>query len=250
MTLSNRSLRRSILCLLGIVGVMVCAVCAAPSGAQVITQSGDQFIGQLSPTFNGSGGSPVTSLLIGSLQGAPSPTVDLLYVDAPTTVLVNMIPTSEVIVGEKLNTQGSANGGFSDLKLDDIAFAGASSVVAALPIIGGYTNYAFAITGVPKNNLCLYYFNPQSTSNNNINSVPPYDGGINYPPDTGTPSECITLTPPPGGKPPNFTAIAPFPFKTGSSPQLLVEDSANDVVYVVAVSPTINIQFILHLTIG
>ncbi len=236
MLLSKRSLRRSVLCLLG----MACAVCGARSGAQAITERGDQFSKQLTPTQNGVIAGPVASLLQGSLQGPNFSSVDILYIDAPTGTGA----TSSVLVGEDLNS-GSGNGGLSDLDYGHIAFTGATNVVAALPVINGQTDYAFAITGVSTDNLCLYYFNPNAGS-----SDPPYGGGDVYP--ASAPSSCMTLpVPPQVQKPPNFTAIVPFPFTTGSSPQLLVEDSANDVIYVVAIGPTrMSVQYDFNLNAG
>jgi hypothetical protein len=179
----------------------------------------------------------VTSILSGSLQGS-TPSQDILYVNAPTSTA----GVSSTLVGELLN---EGNGQFYGLELNQITFNYASNVVAALGNFGGgvgYTDYAFAISGVSTNNLCVYYgtgavYGSGNSSYNNGGR----NGQPNWYPPVGGKSGCTTL-PTPTTNPsvanlPNFTYIAALPFKTGGRLQLIVEDSANKLLYVIGNTP-------------
>ncbi len=224
----SRIFRRSVLCLLG----TICGICAA-----------QQFVNlpQVQPT-----GGRVTSLLAGSFQN-PASGADFLYVNAATDNGCTPPATTCVLAGTDLYAQGYTAQG-----KNQILFNGATNVVAALGNFAGSqnTDFAFAVSGVGSYNLCVYYGTGALGSSNSLTSS--YIGGNAYPPVPGNGSSCIQLPVQPQVlNPPNFSAIVPYPFTTGSSPQLLVEDSANDVLYCVAVGPTgMNIQFILHLTLG
>lgn len=226
---SNRSLWRCVLCLLG----MACGVCAA--------QQGEQFHNQLSPTSTSTGSStgPVTSLLTGFLQGRDSTAVDILYIDAPTTVVQGTTYVPEVTVGEELNAGGDK---LNIRNYDQISFTGATNVVAALVDFDGdgTTDYAFAISGVSTDNLCVYHGTGATLAQSGSSSF--YDEGDSGYPPTANASEDFCTTLPTQPKPPELSYIAAFPFyRTGTStgpPQLVVEDSANDLLYIVNVTAT------------
>ena len=203
--------RCSVLCLLG----MLAFACAA-----------QQFVS--SPAVEVTGGR-VTSFQTGSFQN-PTKGVDILYLNAPA----NLNSIQGVVAGEYLN---AGNGQFEDLGLNHILFTGATNVVAALGKYAGskFTDYAFAISGISSKNLCVYYGTGAAEGSGNSS----YDGGAVYPP-TGGESGCMTLptnttTNPSVPNPPIFSYIAALPFTTnGVNSQLLVEDSANKLLYVIS----------------
>jgi Bacterial Ig-like domain (group 3) len=113
-----------------------------------------------------------------------------------------------------------------------IAFSGTSAVATAVADFDGdgFTDYAFALspTVAGASNLCIYF--------GVANDVSLMSGGNAYPPAAGK-NECISL-PAVGPSLPNLTYIAAAPLKTGELPGLLVEDSANNILYVIAGTPT------------
>ena len=127
MSLSSRTLRRSVLGL----SCLLPAVCAAQPGVP-------QFVQPIVEYTYGR----VTSFVPGSLQGGLA-TQDILYINAATV----SGSTSSVLVGELLSTnQGQ---GLQNLNENQITFPNVSNVVAALaPFQGrsGITDYAFALT--------------------------------------------------------------------------------------------------------
>ncbi len=211
MLLSSCTLRRTAFCLLA----MVSGVCAAQQ----------QFVSvpEVQPTTGGR----VTSFVTGSFQFLqPTGLPDILYINAPT----GSGTTSSVLVGEMLNSQG-----FTDAGENQIIFKNVSNVVAAVGAFDGdVADYAFALspTVAGTTNLCIY----AGTGAPVVNRVPSgvsYSGGSLYPPMSGK-SGCMTI-PTMGTLLPNFTYIAGLPFKTNSSTQqLIVEDSANGYLYILA----------------
>jgi Bacterial Ig-like domain (group 3) len=213
----SRILRRTICCLLGVVS----GVCAA--------QQSTQF--NALPYVQKTGGR-VTSFLPGSFQN-PSAGVDILYINAPAIINQNPI----IVAGAMLNGIPT----YAVLGENSIQFTKASNVVAAL---GSFTNttsttdFAFAISGVSTDNLCIYYGTGYTIAQieNNQGVDTPFSGGNTYPPQ-GNKSGCMTLPVPPlVVKQPIFSYIAALPFTntTGALSQLLVEDSANNLLYVIA----------------
>jgi hypothetical protein len=214
-SLLGRILRRSVCGLLGLVS----GVCAAQQSPQVKAQ----------PYVQSTGGR-VTSFLPGQFQN-PSGGVDILYINAPTSSGIN----SSIIAGIMLDGNG-----FTIPDADQIPFTNVSNVVAALGDFNNdqKTDFAFAISGVSANNLCVYYgtgIRAAQTSGSG-NSYRSYEGGNYYPPQ-GVISGCMTLptqtTNPSLANPPIFSYIAALPFTTNGLSQLLVEDSANNLLYVI-----------------
>ncbi len=215
MSLSSRSLRRSVLCL----WCMISGVCAA----QILQIQQFQSVPQVLPT-NGR----VASFLTGSFQ-AQSTRSDFLYVNSPVGGGANSTITAGVElvgpVGQGFSPPG-ANG-------NQIQFNGVSNVVAALGDFDsdGFLDFAFALTpsGSATTNLCVYY----GTGASEQSQASSFNGTGAYPAQ-GL-SGCMTL-PMTGPSAPNFAYIAAMPFKaaTGSLPQVLVEDSANKVLYVIS----------------
>ena len=214
MLLSSRSLRRSVFCLSWIL-----------SGICVAQQGKPQFN---APEVDLTGGR-VASLLPGSFQppGSTSGPTDILYIDAPTVSGT----TSSVTAGELLNKQG-----FYNLNENQIVFSNVLNVTAALADLDndGHTDYAFALSPAVAGatNLCVYYGTGAA-----IGVASSYSGGNAYPPSGGK-SGCTTF-PTQGTLLPNLTYIAAAPFKTGNLPQLIVEDSANNYIYILANSGTL-----------
>ncbi|MDR3746191.1 MAG: FG-GAP-like repeat-containing protein [Acidobacteriaceae bacterium] len=206
----GRSLRRTLLCLL--------CLTTAVASAQTTP-----FINQ--PKVWTSGGR-VTSFLTKIFQTGSS-YMDMLYVNAAATSGSNSSVTAGVwLNGPKVYTVLDEN---------EIAFTGASNVVAAMDDFDGdgTTDFAFAISGVSSNNLCVYYGNGSVFSGLYTTSI--FNGGNAYPIPTaigGGDSGCLTL-PTTGAKTPVYSTIASLPFSTTSAhPGLLIEDSANGVVYI------------------
>src|ERR1035441_9455247 len=220
MSLSSRILRRSVLGL----SCLFPAVCAAQPGVP-------QFVQPIVEYTYGR----VTSFVPGSLQGG-LPTQDILYINAATV----SGSTSSVLVGELLSTnQGQ---GLQNLNENQITFPNVSNVVAALADFNrdGKTDYAFALTrpsGSNGPNLCVYY----GTGNGLFGDA--YDGPGSsftgqYPPSGGK-SGCITFPEPGATAPPNYTFITAPHLDTSDGPQLIIEDSANNLVTILANGGTV-----------
>jgi len=207
----SRKLCRSVFSLL----CMLSGVCAA--------QQNNQFLNV--PQVEGTGGQ-VASFLTGTFQQPPNLT-DILYINAP----VVSGTTSSITVGELLNGQG-----FTNLGENQIAFTNVSSVVAAVADFDGdgNTDYAFALTPtVPGGtNLCVYYGTGATVKSGGSS----YNGGNTpnaYPP-TGGKSGCLTFPSPGAVVPPKYTFISAPSLKTINGPQLIIEDSANNIVTILA----------------
>lgn len=223
MSLSSRFLRRSLLCLLCMIG----GVCAAQ-----VQQF--QSVPQVQPT-NGQ----VMSFLPGTFQqGSTRP--DFLYVNAP----VGSGASSSITAGVELI--GQVGQGFSFLPASQIQFTGVSNVVAALGDFNndGNLDVAFALTpsGSTTTNLCVYYGTGATAASQSSS----FSGGGVYP-ALGT-SGCMNFGPANGGVAPKFSYIAAMPFNTaaGSLPQLLVEDSANKLLYVIVNAGTVGSGGVLN----
>jgi len=177
-------------------------------------------------------GGRVTSFLTGTLQ-AQTKGPDILYINASALIANSHgVPVPTIVAGEELN---SGNGQSEDLGQNHIPFTNVSHVVAALGDFNGdhITDYTFALSPLPGglSTLCIYYgtgaaYNSQSSS---------YDGGVPanvYPPISGK-SGCMTFSTQ-GANTPNFTAIAAFPFNAAGLTDVIVEDSANNELYIFA----------------
>jgi hypothetical protein len=178
-------------------------------------------------------GGRVTSILSGTFQyqsSAPGP--DILYINAPTKTVAG-VPA--IVAGALINDPP----GFLSADADEISFTNVSNVVAASADFDsdGKADFAFALSPLPGaisggNYICVYYGTGANSNNNNFsnNGVSSYDGGNAYPPKSGK-SGCMTFAAQ-GNQTPYFAYIAALPFTTGGLPQLLVEDSANNYLYV------------------
>jgi hypothetical protein len=211
MSLSSRSLRRTVFSLLWVLS----AACAAQ-------QSKPQFnVPQVELT-----GGRVTDLLSGSFQQGTLP--DLLYANAVTGL------GFDVTAGELLNTPGR---GLSAPSVDQITFSGVTNVSAAVADFDGdgLVDYAFALSPAVTGgaDLCIYY----GTGAQAGSGMSSYSGGNVYPP-AGAKSGCTTFASfeIKGSLLPNFAYIAAFPFKTSGAPQLMLEDSANGYLYILAIN--------------
>jgi len=186
---------------------------AADAGAQ------EQFVNQ--PKVNLTGGR-VTSFLTGNFQTGVSGT-DFLYINAATGTGAS----SSITVGELLNSSK-----YVAEPVDQITFTGTANVAATLADFDqdSITDYAFALTaatGASLNyNLCVYYGTGLTSS---------FNGGGNFPAQ-GSKSGCIAFVTWIEPKAPIFSYIAAFPLTTASRalPQFLVEDSANNLLYVIS----------------
>jgi hypothetical protein len=215
MSLRSRFLRRSLFCLLG----MLSGVCAAQL-------AGNQFIYQPKEWLTYG---RVTSFVTGTLQYPPQNEPDILFINAPT----GSGPNTSILVGELLQ-----NPSLNNLQPNWIPFTDVSNVAAALGKFAGtpYTDYAFVLSPTAlggANTLCVYYGTgatvAQIQSGTGYSS---YSGGNVYPPNaTKGDSGCMTFAAQ-GSSLPNFAYIAALPFKTGGRPQLLVEDKANNTLYI------------------
>ncbi len=216
MSVSPRSLRRSVLGLL----CMLPGICAA--------QQSQQFL--YVPTVESTGGR-VSSFVTGLFQTQNPGGTDIFYINAPTV----SGGVSSVTAGEYLNKSG---GGFQFFNQDEINFTKVSNVVTTLADFDGDGNldYAFALTpaGSVATNLCVYYGTGADITQGYA-GVSSYNAGspANAYPPTGGKSGCMTFALQPGGNPPNFSQIVAFLFKTTSSRlDLMIEDSANNLLYI------------------
>jgi hypothetical protein len=172
----------------------------------------------------------VSSFLPGMLQ-SPASLTDLLWVNAA----VGSGVTSSVTVGEELN-QG---GGFFNGGENHIVFTSVANVAAALADFDGdgKTDFAFALTPAVAGttNLCVYYGSGATVAQAEA-GVSSYAGPASSPanayPPIGGKNGCMTFATT-GSKAPYFSQIVAFPLKTASPlPGLLIEDSANNLVYI------------------
>jgi hypothetical protein len=176
-------------------------------------------------------GGRVGSFLPGVLQ-SPQSLTDLLWVNAA----VGSGVTSSVTVGEELNQGGP---GFFNGGENHIVFTSVANVAAALADFDGdgKTDFAFALTPAVAGttNLCVYYGSGATVAQAET-GVSSYAGPASSPanayPPIGGKNGCMTFATT-GSKAPYFSQIVAFPLKTASPlPGLLIEDSANNVVYV------------------
>ena len=219
MPLCRRTLRCLVICLLGTIS----GVCAAQLAGNQFTNQPKEWL-----TYG-----RVTGFLTGTLQYPPSGP-DILFINAPT--ITAGIPS--ILVGELLQGNPSLN----NLKPNQIPFTNVSNVAAAVGRFAGksYNDYAFALSPTVNNGtgtLCVYY-GTGATVNDIENQSPPssYNNALAglqsvYPPTGGT-SGCMTFTTL-GSQLPNFQYMAALPPTTASVvPYLLVEDSANNYLYI------------------
>jgi len=229
MSLCTRSLRRSVVCLLG----MLSGLCAAQMAP-------NQFISQPKEWLTGG---RVTSFLTGTLQSLTASGPDILFINAPTF----SGSSSSILVGELLQT---GSGLSQSLKPNQIVFPNVSNVAAALGDFNGdnITDYAFVLSPMAQgwvqgepNTLCVYYGTGATINDIEIGSPPSsYNNALDpttlqsvYPPATsgGYTSGCMAFHAQ-GSKPPNFQYVAALPFTTNGLPQLLVEDTVNNYLYI------------------
>jgi hypothetical protein len=204
---------------------MVSGVCAAQQSSQF------NALPYVQSTYG-----RVTSILSGTFQyqsNAPGP--DILYINAPTT---DSAGDPAIVAGILANYPPT----FQFVGADVISFTKVSNVVAASADFDndGKADFAFALSPPPnaapgRNYICVYYGTGANSNNNNFsnNGVSSYNAGsiANAYPPTGGKSGCKTFATL-GNLTPNFAYIAALPFATGGVPQLLVEDSANNYLYV------------------
>jgi len=205
----SRILRRTLCCLLGVVS----GVCAAQQFGNV-------------PNVHTTGGR-VTSILTGTFQSQPEGP-DVLYVNAPTVTA----GISSVVAGTMLNGPP----GLTSLAENTVTFINVTNVIAASADFDndGKADFAFALspTVAGTTNFCVYYGTGYA-----IGSGSSYDGGKNgqqnsYLP-VGGKNGCMIL-PITGTLLPNFTYIAASRITSFGLPYLIVEDSANGFLYVIA----------------
>jgi Bacterial Ig-like domain (group 3)/FG-GAP-like repeat len=209
MSLSSRSFRRSFICLL----CMLSGFCAAQPGRPQFT---------LPQVWLTAG--QVTSFLTGNLQEPLTQSTDFLYLNAINGA------NSSILAGELLD---NLSGAYYNLGQDQITFTNVSNVAAALADINhdGIVDYVFALTPTVAgaNNLCIYFGSGLGATGT------AYDGAGNpptrYPPTGGGKSGCIVF-PVQGTLPPNFAYVATPTFKKGLLPNVLIEDSANNLLYI------------------
>jgi hypothetical protein len=201
---------------------MFSGVCMLSGSAQS-PQAKPQFIVPLVESTPGR----VTGLATGQFQ-YPANLTDILYVGAP----VMAGATSSVPIGILLNSQG-----FYAPGLDQIDFQNVLNVTATVANFDGdaYQDFAFALTPqiAGGNNLCVYYGNGSTAgaqgSNYNAGAFPNA-----YPPTGPGKSGCLAF-PMQGTAQPNLAYMAAVPFKTTVTlPSLVIEDSANNVLYILA----------------
>jgi hypothetical protein len=180
------------------------------------------------------------SLLVGSFQPSGA-SVDFFYINAPAVSGT----VSSVTAGELLNDQG-----FTNYDFNRITFTNVSNVVATLADFNsdGHTDYAFALTpsGSVKNYLCVYYGTGAGLSGSS------YNGGTvpNAYPPVGGANGCMTFAVQ-GSLPPVFSYIAAASLVNGKPPALILEDSANNYLYIFANSGATGVNGILTgFTIG
>ena len=212
MLLSSRLLRSTVLCFFAILA----GACISQNPA--FAQNTSQFV---QPKVLPAGGR-VASLVTGHFEDQAGPP-DILYINAA----VVSGTTSQVTAGELLADQSFAN-----LAQNQITFQNVASVSVALGDFDGdgHTDFAFALSPsvAGGDDLCVYY-------GTGLGATP----AAAYSPLSAK-SDC-TGFPIQGSAPPNFAYIAAAPFQTGQMPQLIVEDSANDTLYILANSGAVGV---------
>ena len=206
MSLFSRSLWRSVFFLLCVVS----GVCAAQ-------QSKPQFINV--PEVEPTGGRP-TSFVAGIFQKPSSGQTDILYINAP-------VPTGGALsftAGTMLSGQG-----FTTLiPLNTGNFTNVSKVVATLGDFDGdqNTDFAFALTSTSTNpnliSFCVYY-GTGATARSGASSF----SGL-------TAKDGCAFFPALGNQPPDLAYVAQFIPQLGSRPELVIEDAANNILYILA----------------
>ena len=173
-------------------------------------------VGQAKPQFTQPTVEPtngiVANFLAGNFETTGSP--DFLYIDAAT----NNAGTFQVTVGQLLNQPS-----YLDLDQNRLVFSNTLAVSAALGDFNadGHPDYAFALSPTTRggSDLCVYY-------GTGLGAIFPGSYALGE-------SGCISF-PIQGTSLPSFSSIAALPFKTGLLPQLLLEDSNNGYLYVLA----------------
>ena len=162
----------------------------------------------------------VTSFLAGQFQ-QPANFTDILYVNAPVTTGT----TSSVTAGIMLDGQG-----FTSLTENQITFANTTNVVAALGDFNGdrITDFAFAYIpqGTTNIELCVYYGTGATVLQAN-------QGMSSFSPMSST-GGCLVFPSATGAQSPVLAYMAPFPHNPGAAAQLLLEDSTNNILYIIA----------------
>jgi hypothetical protein len=194
---------------------VVCALCLVVwvyAGQGSAAQSGTQakFV---QPTVVATGGQ-VATFVAGDFDG--NGLADFLYVNAPAVVA----GVSQVTAGMLLR---QPNGSYLNLPGNQVTFTNVTNVVAAVADFDGdgVLDYAFATsppTSTGGNYLCVYYGTGAAGAGNAYSS---------------SKSGCMSFLAN-ASLPPNFGFINVFPFKVGGVPSLLVEDTANGALYVLA----------------
>ena len=203
MSIFSRSFWRSVSPLLCVLS----SVCAAQQGKPQFTN-----VPQVEQT-----GGRVASFLTGNFQQPPNLT-DILYIGAPTFSGT----TPSITVGTMLAGQG-----FTTLAQNQATFQNVSNVVAALGDFDGdqHTDFAFALTPAAAHviDFCVLY-GTGATYKSGLSSLSPLLTG----------KSACQIFPAQGTALPNLSYIAALPYKPGLLPQLLIEDSANNYLYIIA----------------
>ena len=212
MSLSSRTLRRSVF----LSFVLVSGLCIAQQ------QATPQFnVPEVELTYG-----RVSSFLVSSFQPSGTPN-DILYIGAP----VVSGTTSSVTMGELLNDQG-----FTNYDFNRITFTNVSNVIATLADFNGdgHTDYAFALTpsGSVQTNLCVYYGTGAGLSGSSYSPGGPGTVPNTYPPNGGE-NGCMTIQNH-GSLPPVLSYIAAATVVKGQPPGLILGDSANNCIYILA----------------
>ena len=177
-------------------------VCAAQAGQQFLN------VPEVEPT-----GGRVTSFLTGTFQNPPDST-DILYIGAPTVSGTS----STIVAGVLLYHQG-----FNNIAQNRITFQNVSNAVATLGDFDSdqHTDFAFALTPVSGHTItfCVYY----GTGATALSQQSAFSGSSK--------DGCAGFTPL-GSNPPNLAYIAAVKPLPGALPELLIEDAANNILYI------------------
>jgi hypothetical protein len=208
MPLFSRLLQRLVLCLLG----MISGVCAAQQGAQFLN------LPRVQPT-----GGRVTSFEAGVFQN-PSGGTDIVYVNAPVSSVG--MSSSSVTAGIMLD-----GAGFTALPQNQITFPNTANVVEAVGDYNGdgITDFAFAFVpqGSKSIDVCVYYGTGATAA-----QVAAGRSSFSGP---ATASRCLVI-PSNDTAPPVLSNMAAFVMNPSGTKvaQLLLEDSANGVLHIIA----------------